>query len=156
MHKHRTIRLIAFFEAAKGLFVLLAGLGMLSLVHRNLHNLAVRLVDHSHLNPASRYPQIFIDAASNIQDSRLVLLALGAAAYSTIRLAEAYGLFYEKAWAELLAAGSGAIYIPFELVRFMRHPNLLGAALFLANVGIVTVMVRALLRRRNRRTETAA
>lgn len=148
MDQRRAIRLIAVVEAAKGILILAAGFGLLSLLHSNLHDLAVRLIDHSHLNPASKYPQIFIDAASKIQDSRLILLAIGAGAYSALRLVEAYGLFYEKAWAELLAAGSGAIYLPFELLRFIRHPNWLGAALFLANIAIVAIMVRALLRRR--------
>ncbi len=155
MEQRKTIRLIAFFEAFKGLVVLLAGLGMLSLLHKDLHDIAVRLVHHSHLNPASRYPQIFIDAMDHVQDSRLVLLALGAAAYSAVRLAEAYGLFYERAWAEWLAAGSGALYVPLELFRFMRHPGWLSAVLFVLNVAVVAVMVIALRRRRRERQESA-
>jgi len=148
MDQRRTIRLIALFEALKGAVVLLAGLGLLSLLHKDLHDIAVRLVHHTHLNPASRYPQIFIDAMDHVQDSRLVLLAVGAAAYSAVRLAEAYGLFYERAWAEWLAAGSGAIYVPLELFRFFRHPGWLSGALFLLNVAVVAVMVRALMQRR--------
>ena len=156
MNQRGTIRLIAFFEAAKGIFILLAGLGLLSLLHRDLHDIAVRLVHHSHLNPASRYPQIFIDAASNVQDSRLVFLAMGAAVYSVIRLLEAYGLFYEKPWAEALAAGSGAIYVPFELLRFVHHPNWLGGILLLANSAIVAIMLRVLMQRRKRSAAAAA
>ena len=148
MDQRKTIRAIAFFEAFKGLVVLLAGLGLLSLLHRDLHDIAVRLVHHSHLNPASRYPQIFIDAVSHVQDSRLVLMAVGAACYSAVRLAEAYGLFYERAWAEWLAAGSGAIYVPIELLHFIGHPGWLNGLLFVLNVIVVMVMVQALLRRR--------
>ena len=156
MNQRGTIRLIAFFEAAKGLLVLLAGVGLLSLLHRDLHDIAIRLVHHAHLNPASRYPQIFIDAASNTHDSRLMLLAFGAATYAAIRSAEAYGLFFEKAWAEFLAAGSGAIYIPFELNRFIRQPTWLGATLFMVNVAIVAIMVRALILRRKVTAAAAA
>jgi uncharacterized membrane protein (DUF2068 family) len=148
MNQRKTIRVVALFEAFKGLVVLMAATGMLSLVHRDLHDIAIRLVHHAHLDPASRYPQIFIDAASHLQDSRLRLLALGAAAYSVIRLVEAYGLFFERAWAEVLAAGSGAIYVPMELLGLFRHPTFLGASLFLLNLAVVALMVRALLRRR--------
>ncbi len=153
MEQRKTIRFIAFFEAFKGLVVLLAGLGLLSLLHKDLHDVAVRLVHHSHLDPASRYPRIFIDAVGHMQDSRLVWLALGAAAYSAIRLAEAYGLFYERAWAEWLAAGSGAIYVPLELFRVLRHPDWLNILMFLLNVAVVAVMVNALWRRRKARAE---
>lgn len=148
MHRRPAVRLIALFEATKGLLVLMAGLGLLSLLHKDLQDLAVRLVRHSHLNPASHYPQIFINAASNLQDARLMTLAAGAAAYASIRLLEAYGLFTDKAWAEWLAVGSGAVYMPFEMLHLVRHPDALAALLLLANGAIVAVMVNALRRRR--------
>jgi hypothetical protein len=50
------IRTVALVEAAKGALVLVAGLGLLSLVHHDAQRLAEVLVTHSHLNPASRYP----------------------------------------------------------------------------------------------------
>lgn len=144
----RTVRFVACFEALKGLVVLLAATGVLSLIHRDVHGLAALLVAHTHLNPASKYPRIFLDAASHLQDTRLVLLALGAAAYALVRLVEAYGLYFERTWAELLAAGSGAIYVPFEIVELLRHLTWYGTAILLLNLLVVVVMVRALLSRR--------
>ncbi len=142
------LRLVAAFEAFKGLLVLAGACGLLSLMHRDVYALASRLIEHTHLNPASRYPQIFLNAADNLHDSRLLLLALGATAYAVIRLAEAYGLFKQRAWAEVLAALSGAIYLPFELLAFGRDASPLHAILLLANALVVAVMVNALLRRR--------
>lgn len=148
----RAIRAIACVEAAKGVIVLLAATGLASMVHENLHQLAVRLVAHFHLNPASEYPHIFLDAAAHWQP-RLVWLALGAAVYATLRLVEAYGLFWERAWAEWLAAVSGGVYVPVELVELMRQPSALGLAVLTVNVVVVAVMVRALVQRR--RSEAA-
>jgi len=145
---NQAIRLVAFLEAFKGLLVLAAATGLLSLMHRDLYAIAVRLIEHAHLNPAAKYPQIFLDAARNLQDARLSLLALGAAAYATLRLVEAYGLFKERPWAEVLAAGSGAIYLPFEFIGFLHHRNALHAGIFIVNALVVAVMVRALLQRR--------
>jgi uncharacterized membrane protein (DUF2068 family) len=109
-----------------------------------------------HLNPASRYPLIFLDAASNLHDGRLLLLAAGAGAYASIRYLEAYGLYAEKAWAEVLAAVSGAIYVPFEFTKLLHRPTW-HSALFLAiNLLIVSLMVIALLRRRKRAGHNAA
>src|SRR2546423_9641575 len=58
------VRAVAFFEALKGALVLVAGFGLLALVHRDLEVLAERLVRHSHLNPPGPYPRAFIEAAA--------------------------------------------------------------------------------------------
>jgi uncharacterized membrane protein (DUF2068 family) len=145
------IRMVALFEALKGVLVLAGGSGLLLLVHKDVHALAVRLIQHLHLNPASRYPEIFLDAANSLHDSRLVLLALGAAVYAAVRLAEAYGLYYARAWAEWLAAGSGALYVPVEMFELLRHATGLRATLLLANLAVVAIMVRALVQRRKAR-----
>jgi uncharacterized membrane protein (DUF2068 family) len=155
MPRSRAIRAVAVFEALKGAAVLVAATGLLS-VHKDLYAIATRLIEHSYLNPASRYPQIFLDAASRLQDSRLLMLALGAAVYSTVRFVEAYGLFHERAWAEYFAAASGMIYVPFELVELYRSPTWHGAALLGLNLLVVAVMINALLQRRKATTRNTA
>src|SRR5882757_2810953 len=97
------VRSIAVFEAFKGLVVLLAGFGFLSLVHTDLQAAAEELIRHSHLNPARHYPRVFIEAASRTSPARLRFLAGLAFAYSTVRLVEAWGLWNLKAWAEWFA-----------------------------------------------------
>ncbi len=139
---------MAWFEAFKGILVLVAATGLLTLVHKDLHAWAASLIEHAHLNPASKYPQIFLDAASRVQDTKTVLLALGAAAYAGIRLAEAYGLYHERAWAEVLAAVSGGIYMPVEAYEWLAHPTWLRATLFMVNGAVVVLMLRALMLRR--------
>ncbi len=67
------IRTVAVFEALKGVLVLLAGFGLLSLVHRDLEEVAEHLVRISHLNPAYHYPRIFIEAATHTDNNRLKL-----------------------------------------------------------------------------------
>lgn len=142
------IRLVALFEAAKGVLALLAGVGALSLMHRDVHALALTLLEHAHLNPASRYPGIFLKAADNLHDTRLWSLAAGAAGYAALRLLEAYGLLRERPWAELLAALSGAIYLPMEALAMLRHPTPLHALLLVLNLAIVVLMVASYRRRR--------
>lgn len=147
----RAVRIIAFVEAAKGLIVLLAATGILAFIHADWNELAARLVRLSHLNPASKYPQIFLDAVSHLQQPRLLWLAAGAAAYSALRFIEAYGLFRERAWAEWLALIASGIFIPAEVVEVLRRPSLLSVGVLLVNVAIVAVMAHALWRRRRSR-----
>lgn len=146
----RTIKVVAAFEAFKGFVAFAAASGLLLLFHRDLHELATDLVAHAHLDPAAKFPRIFIAAAMHLQNLRLTLLALGAAAYSVIRFIEAYGLFREAAWAEVLAAASGAIYVPFEIAGLLHRFSWLSVAALILNIGVVVVMVWALLLRRGR------
>jgi uncharacterized membrane protein (DUF2068 family) len=141
------VRAVAILEAAKGFVVVAAGLGLLSLVHHDFQRIAEGLVAHAHLDPASHYPRIFIDAAAALTDARLHLLAAGAAAYSGLRFAEAWGLWRGRAWAEWLAALSGGLYIPFEVIGIVREPGGLGFALLAVNVGVVGIMAASLRRR---------
>lgn len=148
MPSANAVRFVACFEALKGALVLIAATGILSLAHQDVYSLAAALIAHAHLNPASRYPQIFLDAAASAGNAHLLLLALGAAAYSMLRFAEAFGLYSERAWAEVLAAASAAVYIPFECFGLLREPTWHGAVLLLLNLAVVALMLQALHRRR--------
>jgi uncharacterized membrane protein (DUF2068 family) len=137
----RALRTVAVVEAAKGALVLVAGLGLLSLIHHDAQRVAEALVTHSHLNPASRYPRIFLDFAAQVTDSRLMLAALGAAAYAALRFIEAYGLWQARPWAEWFAAVSGAVYLPFEAMEIHRTLSWISVGVLLANASIVGVML---------------
>ncbi len=141
------LRTVALFEAAKGLLALLGASGLLLFAHRDLQALALGLLEHMHLNPAARYPHIFVQAVEHLQEQKLTWVALGAAGYALLRLAEGYGLWRGRAWAEWLAAASGAIYLPFEVAELLRRPGWLSISLLLLNAGIVVLMLRALRQR---------
>ncbi len=142
---------VAAFEAFKGCLALAAASGLLLLLHNDLHTLAINLVEKAHLNPAAHYPSIFIVAATDLQNTRADLIALGAAAYSMLRFVEAYGLFREAAWAEVLSAVSGAIYIPFEVGQLILRVSWLSVVTFALNITVVAIMVWALYKRRQSR-----
>lgn len=148
MASDKAVRAVAYLEATKGVVVLAAATGLLSLIHKDVYAFAAMLIEHAHLNPASKYPQIFLDAAAHLQDSRLLMLAAGAALYALLRFVEAYGLYRERAWAEALAALSGGVYVPFELVGLLHEASWHGFALLVLNLAVVALMVRAMLRRR--------
>ena len=139
-------RAVAVFEALKGAVVLAAGFGLLALVHRDAQHVAEQLVSHLHLNPASRYPRIFLDAAAALTEPQARLLVVGATAYALVRFVEAYGLWRGRRWAEWFAAVSGAIYIPFELYELHQRGGWIAPAALALNILVVALMCRALLR----------
>jgi uncharacterized membrane protein (DUF2068 family) len=134
------VRVVAAFEAAKGLLVLGAGFGLLALLHHDLASVADELIGHLHLNPASRYPRIFLDAVDRFEDVRMWMLAAMAFVYATLRLVEAYGLWRLRRWAEWVAVGSGAIYVPFEVWELAHGVSWLKLCTFVGNLAIVAYM----------------
>lgn len=149
------VRVVAMFEALKGTVVLLAGFGLLALVHRDLQDLAERLVRHSHLNPASHYPRVFVEAAAHMNDSGLRTLAALAFAYSVVRFVEAYGLWHMRAWAEWFAILSGCIYLPVELYELVKQPTHLRGLVLFFNALIVAYLLYVRLSRTGRAAEEA-
>jgi uncharacterized membrane protein (DUF2068 family) len=147
----RGVRVVAVFEALKGALVLSAGLGLLSLLHHDLQAVAERLVRHSHLNPAHRYPRIFIEAASHTNDSRLQSLAALAFLYAAVRFVEAYGLWRMRVWAEWFAIIAGAVYLPVEVYEIFRRATWMRGMVVLTNLLIVAYLVNVRLLSRRRR-----
>lgn len=146
----RGVRWVALFEASKGVLVILAGFGMLALIHADLQTQAEEIVGHFHLNPGSRYPRVFLELASNLTDARLWTLATLAFAYASIRFIEAGGLWFHPLWAEWLAAISGSIYVPFELYELMKGITGLKLVTVAVNLLIVGYMTWVLMLRLGR------
>ncbi len=137
----RGLRTVAAFELAKGLVVLLLGFGMVSLVHRDAWDVAESVLRILHVSSGHRYAQVFLNLADNVTDAKLWAVAALAAAYSSIRFVEAYGLWFARTWAEWFALISGALYLPFETYELVRRPTLVHAAVLIVNLAIVLYML---------------
>jgi uncharacterized membrane protein (DUF2068 family) len=143
------LKAIALFEGLKGLLGVAASVGLLSLMHHNLRQLALELVDHYHLDPEDHYPQLLIKFVSLISLDDIYWAVGLAWFYALIRFAMAYGLWRDRVWAEWLVAIAGAVYIPIE-VKHLFHNQYWWVSLvvLLCNTAVVAYMVLRLYRRR--------
>lgn len=141
-HQHlKGVRAVAALEFTKGVLAVMAGLGLLSLLHKDLSDVAESLLDFLHIDPDYRYAQVFLDLADRLNDGRLWLLAAVALAYAALRFVEAYGLWRARPWAEWLAFASGAVYLPFEVFELVRRPTLVHAGILIVNLVVVLYML---------------
>lgn len=154
---HRNgLRTIATFEAVKGIVVLVLGFGLLGFLGREDARFVEQLLVRMHFDPANRYLQVIIRALSEVSDTRLWLMTGFATLYAAIRLAEAYGLWTERRWAEWLAALSGGVYIPVEIYELVHRVTWVRIAALLLNIAIVAYMVWLLTESRRLRAAAAA
>jgi len=144
--RDRGLRMVAAVEATKGMLVLAVGAGLFSLVHRDVQAAAEHVVRALHMNPASHTPQVFLELAEKLTSSRLQLLALGASAYATLHLVQAWGLWLGKRWAEWFTVVALGIYIPVELYELSKGFGWVKLSLLVVNLVIVAYVARVLWR----------
>lgn len=144
----RALKAIATFEGLKGLAAIASGVGLLSLLHHDIRHLALEMIGHFGLDPAEHFPSIFLHYVDMLNSTPISTLMLFLGGYAVVRLTEAYGLWRERSWGELLGACSGGLYIPFELRHLFHQPSLISAGILAMNVLIVGFLTYQLWRKR--------
>jgi uncharacterized membrane protein (DUF2068 family) len=134
------LRTVATFEAGKGIVVVALMLVLLA-VHNRVEDLAWDLLFHLHIDPDRKYGEAFLKIATRLSDARLWTIALAGLTYSTVRFVEAWGLWNRRVWAEWFALLSGAMYLPWELLKFFEHRSWQHVAILAVNAVIVLYML---------------
>jgi uncharacterized membrane protein (DUF2068 family) len=145
------LRTIALFEAAKGILALAAACGLLSLRHTDLQAAADAFLLRHGINPERHYTHLFIETVARATHHHVGQIAGVAIAYGLMRLAEGYGLWRGKHWAEWFAVISAGLYLPLEVVHFAHRPRLFTAAIMLLNLVLIYYLGRLLVRQRAER-----
>lgn len=135
------LRTVALLELLKGLLALAGGIALITLLHRDIGDLAESVIEHLHINPAHHLAQVLIEKAGAVNENKIIALICAAFAYTIFRMIEAYGLWNARAWAEWLAIISGSAYLPWEIIEVVKHHSPIRWALLLINIVIVLYMV---------------
>ena len=145
------LRAIAIFEGAKGGLAFAAACGLLSLRHTDLHAVTDALLLRHGINPERHYMRLFIESVAQATHHHAGQIAAVGFAYALIRLAEGYGLWQGKHWAEWFAVISAGLYLPWEFIHFARHPRPFAAGIILFNLALIFYLGKLLARQRARR-----
>ena len=140
MRSDRPMKLIAAFEALKGLAVLLAGLALLHYLHQDIGAALTHLLTLLHVDPLDRLPRTALGLAERATPRTVAMIFAGCAVYAAMRFTEAWGLWHAWRWARWLGALGGAVYIPFELYELIARPSLVRLATVTANSLIVAYL----------------
>jgi uncharacterized membrane protein (DUF2068 family) len=116
---------------------LIAGFGILSLMHRDIADFAEDLIGFLHLNSEGRLAHRIVETVTKLNPSNIKLFFGLSLLYATVRFVEAYGLWRLRAWAEWFAIISGTLYIPIELYELIHKPTYTRAGILIFNVIIV-------------------
>lgn len=134
------LRLVALFKLLKAALLIVAGIGILKLVHTDpawqLHQWVARLG----LDPGGRYINHMIERATNIPPHRIRELGAGTFIYAGLFLTEGIGLWMLKRWAEWFTVIATGSLIPIECYEIYLHPNLVKVVVLILNIAIVVYL----------------
>jgi uncharacterized membrane protein (DUF2068 family) len=143
------LRLIAVFKLAKGLVLLVAGLGVLRLVHRDLAEVVDTWSPHLHLDPEGRLTEALLLRAMDVEPRRVAVVGGGMLVYAGVLLTEGVGLLLRQRWAEYFTVIVTASCVPRELYELGRHVTVTRTLALAVNLAIVWYLVARLRRERS-------
>jgi uncharacterized membrane protein (DUF2068 family) len=140
------IFLIGLFKLFKGLSLLIAGFGLLRLLHKDVAEVANHWIAVLRVDPDNRFIHSALLKIFNVTPKQLRELSIGTFVYAAIFLTEATGLLTRKHWAEYMTLISTALFIPLELWEIHLHFTLLKLAVTAVNLAIVWYLAARLKR----------
>lgn len=139
--------LIGLFKLAKGLGLLIAGFGLLRLMHRDVASVAQRWIEVLRVDPDNRFIHRALLKVFNVTPKQLRELSVGTFVYAAIFLTEGTGLLARKHWAEYVTLISTGLFIPLEVWEIHRHFTMLKLGVTVVNVAIVWYLALRIKRR---------
>jgi uncharacterized membrane protein (DUF2068 family) len=136
----KSLKTIAVFEFSKGILVLVAGLGILSLLNNKVQQKFEQIVSQFNYSPQGKITNSIYKAITHPQNSVLIFFALFAICYSLLRFAEGYGLWKQADWAKWIGVISSLIYLPYEIYDLLEHPGILPIIFIIVNIIIIYVL----------------
>jgi uncharacterized membrane protein (DUF2068 family) len=150
------LRAIALLEAAKGLLAVAAACGLLSLRHTDLHAAADAFLLRHGIDPERHYTRMFIESVARATHHHAAQIILFCFVYAAVRLAEGYGLWWGKHWAEWFAVISAGLYLPWEFYHVTLHPRPFNCGVTIFNLALIFYLGRLLARQRAERKHRGA
>ena len=144
MHSTHHLKIIAVFEVFKAMLAMLAGLGLISVTHRDVQAVVLELEQALHLDLHRPFAVMLIQKVDSLHSNQLLAMLGLVLCYATIRLIEAIGLWFDTSWAKWLAVISGLMYLPIELYELTLSVTLIKVVVTILNIAVVLYISRDL------------
>lgn len=139
--------LIGVFKLVKGLALLIAGFGLLKLLHKDVAAVAAHWIDVLRVDPENRFIHRALLKVFRVTPKQLRELSVGTFVYAGIFLTEGAGLLARKHWAEYLTLIETALFLPLEGYEIHRRFTGVKLAVMIGNALVVWYLAARLRRR---------
>jgi uncharacterized membrane protein (DUF2068 family) len=129
--------LIGVFKLMKALLLVIAGIGAIRLLHRDVAATVTHWTRVLRVDPDNRYIHGALARVFRVTPKQLKELSAGTFIYAALFATEGMGLLLRKHWAEYFTLITTAGFIPLEIYELIRHWTVARVAVTLMNVLIV-------------------
>ena len=144
VHSHadqQGLLLVGIFKLCKAIFFLGVGAGAIHLMHRNLGELVMRIIDALPIDPEGRVVSMVMDKADLIDAHDLRRIGAGAFIYSVLCIIEGTGLLLRKGWAEYFTVILTVLGLPLEAFELMHRVTWLKVGALVTNLLILSYLL---------------
>jgi uncharacterized membrane protein (DUF2068 family) len=145
----RGLWLIAAFKLVKGLGLLILGIGVLNLLHKDVAAEMERWINLLRFDPQNHLIQKLLAKLGMVDDRKLKELSIGTFFYSGLLLTEGVGLALRQRWAEYVTIVTTASLLPLEIYEITNRISAGRIVLLLINIAVVVYLVIEVRRTRN-------
>lgn len=149
----RGLLLVGLYKLFEAAFFIAIGAGALHLVHKNLGDLIMRVVNVLPMDPEGRAVGFLMDKADLISAHDLRRIGGGAFIYAATRIVEGTGLLMRKTWAEYFTVILTTLGLPVEIYQLIRRANWFKVGALVANLAILLYLILVLKRGRRSHRE---
>lgn len=136
-----TLFLIALFKLTKGVLLLIVGIGLHRLLHRDVANTVGHWVDVLRVDPDNRYIHRLLTHVLAVTPAQLRAASVGTFVYAGLLLTEGIGLLLRKRWAEYFTIITTAGLIPLEIYELVHHLTAAKIVILAVNAAIVVYLI---------------
>jgi uncharacterized membrane protein (DUF2068 family) len=146
----RGLLLVGIYKLSKAIFFTALGAGALNLVHRNLGDLILRVVDEIRIiDPEGHFVNLLMDRADLIGGHQLRQASIAFFSYAVLCLIEGTGLILRKAWAEYFTVVLTVLAMPWEAYEVLEHYTVFKLALLLINIVVLLYLLWVLKKKKS-------
>lgn len=135
------IRLVAAFKLIKAALLIVAGFGILKLIHADLATQLDHWVKVLGFDPGSHYVNLAIQKATSTPRGEIKEFGIVSFVYAALFLTEGIGLWMEKRWAEWFTVAITSSLVPVEVYEIFRHPSPVKIVVLVLNIAIVAYLL---------------
>jgi uncharacterized membrane protein (DUF2068 family) len=139
---NRGLVLIGFLKLVKATGLAVVGLGLLSLVHRDVAAAVEALVEQLRIDPQNRLIHSLLARVVGVHPRTLEEFGFGTLVYAALFATEGIGLILAKRWAEYMTLIVTVSFLPLEVYELVVHRSALKAVVVLINVVVALYLLR--------------
>ena len=144
----RGLLLVGIFKLSKAIFFTAVGAGALHLVHKDLGDVLMHVVDALRIDPESHFVGMLMYRADLINVHQLRRAGTLSILYAAVCVVEGTGLVMEKQWAEYFTVILTAMGLPWESYELLERFSPYKVVLLVVNLVVLLYLLWVLKKKR--------